>query len=74
MFHQSELSEFSALLPCDREGRLPEPGDDWRCMNWGLDAVDSCDADIIELLDDVWWPQLVQLADQIREKVCSMRQ
>lgn len=74
MFHQSELGEFSVLLPCDMEGNIPEPGDDWRCMQWGLDSVDSCDADIIELLDDIWWPQLVRLAGQVREKVRAMRQ
>ena len=74
MFDQTELGEFSALLPCDMKGRIPEPDDDWRCMEWGLDSLDSCDADIIELLDDIWWPQLVQLAGQIREKVLAMRQ
>ncbi|MBI3464378.1 MAG: hypothetical protein HY000_15175 [Planctomycetes bacterium] len=73
MFHQRELGEFSVLPPCDMQGNIPEPGDDWRCMDWGLDLVDSCNADIIELLDDLWWPQLVQLAGQIREKIRTMQ-
>lgn len=73
MFHQSELGVFSVLLPCDMAGNIPEPGDDWRCMEWGLDSLDSCDADIIELLDDIWWPQLVQLAGEIRAKVRTMQ-
>lgn len=73
MFHQSEFGVFSVLLPYDMAGNIPEPGDDWRCMEWGLDSVDLCDADIIELLDDIWWPQLVQLAGQIREKVRAMQ-
>lgn len=72
MFHQSELGRFAALLPCDMNGHIPEPGDDWREMEWGLDAVDSCDADIIELLDDIWWPQLVELACQVHNKVHAL--
>lgn len=68
MFHRSELGEFAHLVPCDHHGMVPEPADDWRSMDWGLDAVDACDADVIELLDDIWWPQLVQLAEQVRQK------
>jgi hypothetical protein len=73
MFHQSELGDFAVLLPCDMAGNIPEPGDDWRGMEWGLEALDTCDADLIELLDEIWWPQLVQLADEIRKKVRAMR-
>lgn len=69
MFHQSELGQFAVLLPCDMNGQIPEPGDDWREMQWGLERFDTCDADLIELLDDVWWPQLVELASRVREKV-----
>ncbi len=72
MFHQSELGRFAALLPCDLNGRIPEPGDDWREMEWGLEAVDACDADMIELLDDIWWPQLVELASQVQQKVKAL--
>ena len=72
MFHQSELGDFAVLLPCDMNGQIPEPGDDWREMAWGLDKYDTCDADVIELLDDIWWPQLVQLASQVREKVRTL--
>ena len=74
MFHQSELGDFSVCLPCDLAGNLPEPGDDWRCMEWGLTALDTCDADVIELLDDIWWPQLVRLTSQIREQVRAMQE
>lgn len=73
MFHQSELGDFSDLLPCDMNGLIPEPGDDWRTMAWGLEAMDSCDADLIELLDDIWWPQLIKLASEVRNKVRQMQ-
>ncbi len=72
MFHRSELGTFAALLPCDENAQVPEPGDDWRCMAWGLESIDSCDADVIELLDDIWWPQVVDLAAQIRRKVRAL--
>ncbi len=72
MFHQAELGIYSVLLPCDMAGNIPEPGDDWRSMEWGLDAVDACDSDVIELLDEIWWPQLVRLATEIRAKVRTM--
>jgi hypothetical protein len=72
MFHRSELGMFAALLPCDGNLQVPEPGDDWRCMHWGLELVDTCDADVIELMDDIWWPQLVKLVDEVREKVRRM--
>lgn len=72
MFNQAELGNYSVLLPCDMAGNLPEPGDDWRSMEWGLDSVDACDADVIELLDEIWWPQLVRLATEIRNKVREM--
>lgn len=74
MFHRSELGDFAALLPCDKNSRLPEPGDDWRAMDWGLDAVDTCDADVVELMDEIWWPQLVELAAQIRAKLRDIPQ
>ncbi|MGN6547393.1 MAG: hypothetical protein ACTHK7_20240 [Aureliella sp.] len=73
MFHQSELGNFSDLLPCDMNGQIPKPGDDWRTMAWGLESMDSCDADLIELLDDIWWPQLIKLASAIRHKVRQMQ-
>lgn len=72
MFHRTELGTFAALLPCDKNSRVPEPSDDWRCMEWGLESVDACDADTVELLDDIWWPQLVALASQVRQKVQAM--
>ena len=73
MFHQSELGDFSDLLPCDMNGQIPEPSDDWRTMAWGLESLDSCDADVVELLDDIWWPQLIKLAGSVREKVREMQ-
>ncbi len=72
MFHQSELGRFGVLLPCDRNGQIPEPGDDWREMAWDLEDFNVCDANLIELLDDIWWPQLVELAGQIRRKVQAL--
>ncbi len=72
MFHRSELGVYAAIVPCDRNSLVPEPGDDWRCMQWGLESVDSCDADVIELLDDIWWPQLIKLAGAVRQKVQEM--
>ena len=72
MFHQSELGRFAALLVCDKNGQIPEPGDDWREMEWGLDDLDSRDANMIELLDDIWWPQLVELASEVRKKVQAL--
>lgn len=72
MFHRSELGTFAAIVPCDNNLQVPESGDDWRCMEWGLESVDSCDADVIELLDDIWWPQLIELADKVRQKVRGM--
>jgi hypothetical protein len=41
-------------------------------MQWGLESVDSCDADVIELLDDIWWPQLIELSGAVRQKVQEM--
>jgi hypothetical protein len=73
VFHQSELGAFSDLLPCDMNGQIPEAGDDWRTMAWGLEAMDCCDADFIELLDDIWWPQLIKMAQEIRAKVREMQ-
>ncbi len=72
MFHQSQLGKFAVLLPCDMKGQIPEPGDDWREMEWGLDDLDACDANMIELLDDIWWPQLVKLASEVRKKVRAL--
>lgn len=72
MFHRSELGVFATLLPCDIDQQVPEPGDDWRCMQWGLGSVDTCDADIIELMDDIWWPQLLKLVEEVRENVRRM--
>lgn len=74
MYHQSELGQFSDLLPCDMNGNIPETGDDWREMAWGLESLDSCDGDLIELLDDIWWPQLIKLSENIRAKVKEIRQ
>ena len=73
MFHQSELGKFAVLLPCGKNGQVPEPGDDWRDMAWGLEPLDCCDADLVELLDEIWWPQLVELASQVRQKVQRMQ-
>ena len=74
MYYQSELGEFSDLLPCDMNGNIPERGDDWREMAWGLERMDSCDADLIELLDDIWWPRLIELSEDIRAKIKEIRQ
>lgn len=69
MFHRSELGPYAVLLPCDKKSQIPELTDDWRRMEWELDWADTCDPDIIELLDDIWWPQLLNLAEQVRQKV-----
>ena len=73
MFHKSELGDFQGLLPCDEDGNLPDPEDDWRLMKWGLDDIDLCDADAVELLDGIWWPQLVDLVARVRQKTREVR-
>ena len=49
MYHQSELGEFSDLLPCDMNGNIPENGDDWREMAWGLERLDCSNSKFYKL-------------------------
>ncbi len=69
MFHESELDDFGVLLPRDRKGQVPEPGDDWREMDWDLGEIDLCEANSIEILEEVWWPKLVDLAAELRKGI-----
>lgn len=77
MFHKSNFGRFADNLSqyADRNGYVPQEGDDWRDMDYelGPDAPSPDDSEEerrekIEYLDEEWWPEHVERAVEATEQ------
>jgi hypothetical protein len=76
MFHKSNFGSYNSNVAkyADRDGYVPEKGDDWREMNYDLgpdqprpDDTEEERAEKLEYLDEEWWPSHVRGAVEATE-------
>ena len=75
MLHKKELGPHARHFPADRQGRVPESGDDWRHMEFDHGPADPAEPGIspeekqrrLDYLDQQWWPQVIARVNQQRE-------
>ncbi len=77
MQHKSHFGHHADKLPADRDGQIPEHGDDWRDMNYDHGPHDPEEEGIkdeeqaqrIEYLDKEWWPKIIAIANQQKSEI-----
>jgi hypothetical protein len=80
MLHISELDEHAHRFHKDKDGNVPEHGDDWRNMKFDHGANDPDEAGIsdeerqlrLAYLDDQWWPKVIAQVNQEKEALSQL--
>ena len=77
MLHESKFGDHAHKLPSDRDGNVPEAGDDWRNMNFDHGELDPHEEGIsdderarrMDQLDTQWWPQVIAQVNKQKEEL-----